>query len=138
MTAIHSWSNIQHVKLANVFFPKSFENPWEAGALFPAIPTLRTLYIGQVVFLNPFAVAAFLLLRGMPSLERVSLVDAYAQSIWGLRIRRSDVEQAALQIGTRMGTEDVILHRVRSVLRCERMTERIIGGDREDTGLAVD
>jgi len=70
----------------------------------------------------------------MSSLESVRLVDAYGGSIWGRRVRRSDVERAGLDLlaagrvqQSRM--EDVI-ERVARVVVCERETERIEGGDR--------
>lgn len=68
----------------------------------------------------------------MDYLERVRLVDAYSGSIWGLRIRRSDVERAAVLMSPGVGVlgEELIISRIRKLVTCERVTERIFGGDR--------
>lgn len=100
--------------------------------LIPEISGLRTLYVGQATFLSAGSVAAIFCVNRMASLERVRLVDAYCESIWGSRIRRSDVEKAAQII---MFPHDVVqyegvLSRIRKLLTCEGKTERIIGGDR--------
>jgi hypothetical protein len=83
------------------------------------------------------------LLPGTEQLDHVKLVDAYRESIWGLRIRRRDVETAALAIaassflynthstwGGALDTPDGIIARVRGIVSCEAKTERIVGGDR--------
>ncbi|EIW79843.1 hypothetical protein CONPUDRAFT_166537 [Coniophora puteana RWD-64-598 SS2] len=120
--------------------------------LLPAMPNLESVYIGQAAFLSPAAVAAMFLRAGMmPKLRSVRLVDAYSESIWGARIRRSDVERAARKlVGAQkdrardeVNTDDSqpimleaeaeseeVLEKVREVVSCERMTERIMGGDR--------
>lgn len=67
---------------------------------------------------------------GQDNLESVRLVDAYRESIWGPRIRRGDVERAAVGLGLGKGTEEDIVARVRKLVRCEARTERIMGGDR--------
>jgi hypothetical protein len=83
----------------------------------------------------------------MISLTSVRLVDCYVESIWGPRLRRADLERAVLEAqcggnsligeGERGGGRyDAELDRVRAVVRCEALTERIIGGDRAD-GLGV-
>jgi hypothetical protein len=100
--------------------------------LLPEIPGLRTLYVGQATFLSAGSVAAIFCVNRMASLERVRLVDAYCESIWGSRIRRSDIEKAAQII---ILPQDVVqyegvLSRIRKLLTCEKKTERIIGGDR--------
>jgi hypothetical protein len=70
----------------------------------------------------------------MASLERVRLVDAYCESIWGSRIRRSDIEKAAQVImfpqDVQLLQYEVVLARIQKLLTCEKKTERIIGGDR--------
>jgi len=118
--------------------------------LLPAMPSLESVYIGQAAFLSPAAVAAMFLRAGMmPKLRSVRLVDAYSESIWGARIRRSDVERAARKVaGTQEGgardevgvdesqpfklhaEAEEVVERIREVISCERMTERIMGGDR--------
>lgn len=79
-----------------------------------------------------------------PQLEDVRLVDAYQQSIWGPRLRRSHIEAAArVQIELESAEEDSavgsshmegmltdILHRIRRTVVCQGRFERIIGGDR--------
>jgi hypothetical protein len=68
-------------------------------------------------------------------------VDAYIESIWGPRLRRSDVEFAVIQsIGdeslsdfkhvSHMTLNEIINDIIRNILICEAKTERIIGGDR--------
>lgn len=70
-------------------------------------------------------------LPGQDSLEIVRLVDAYSDSIWGPRIRRSDIEKS---IYSSVGVTDVerCVHQVRRVVLCEAKTERIMGGDRAE------
>lgn len=64
------------------------------------------------------------------NLEEIRLVDAYQESIWGPRLRRSDIEAVALAMNK---DEEEVLERVRRLIRCEAKTERIVGGDRVDT-----
>jgi len=82
-------------------------------------------------------------LEGMINLKQVRLVDAYSESIWGVRIRRSDVEKAGIalfatgEVGLGIkGDAEVMIARIRRLVTCERKTERIIGGDRVD-GLSI-
>lgn len=100
--------------------------------LLPVIPTLRTLYLGQVTLLPPSAIAAMISLPNQDNLEQVRLVDAYRLSIWGPRIRRSDIEKAVLSILAKANEKhrDAMLGKVRRLVRCEAKTERIMGGDR--------
>ncbi|KIK44734.1 hypothetical protein CY34DRAFT_79321 [Suillus luteus UH-Slu-Lm8-n1] len=124
------WSNIQDITVTNITFSVDSDN--SMMPLLPEIPGLRTLYVGQATFLSAGSVAAIFCVNRMASLERVRLVDAYCESIWGSRIRRSDIEKAAQII---MFPEDVVqyegvLSRIRKLLTCEKKTERIIGGDR--------
>lgn len=67
-------------------------------------------------------------LPGQDSLELVRLVDAYSESIWGPRIRRRDIEKAALALET--GSQEEVIAKVRRLVKCEAMNERIMGGDR--------
>lgn len=76
---------------------------------------------------------------GMSKLEHVSLIDAYQESIWGLRVRRSDIEAAAaLIVRSASSNEDEVheaeilaaIELVRKKVLCAGKTERIMGGDR--------
>lgn len=125
-----TWSNIQDITVTNITFSVDPDNL--VMPLLPEIPGLRTLYVGQATFLSAGSVAAIFCINRMPSLERVRLVDAYCESIWGSRIRRSDIEKAAQTI---IFPQDEVqyegvLSRIRKLLTCEKKTERIIGGDR--------
>lgn len=127
-----TWSNIQDITVTNITFSVDPDNL--VMPLLPEIPGLRTLYVGQATFLSAGSVAAIFCINRMPSLERVRLVDAYCESIWGSRIRRSDIEKAAQTI---IFPQDEVqyegvLSRIRKLLTCEKKTERIIGGDRVD------
>lgn len=95
-------------------------------------PLLRTLHLERATFLpsRPIALLACQSPQGI--LEEICLVDAYQESIWGRRLRRSDVENAAVALAASTGG-GVALDRVREVVRCEARHERIIGGDRSDT-----
>ena len=109
----------------------------QSAPLLPPLPSLRTLYIGQATLLPPSAVAAMIARPAKGAkLEVVRLVDTYRHSIWGPRIRRKDVEDAAMMLGdvVHAGEERrrEILERVRRVVRCEKKTERIMGGDNGD------
>ncbi|KZP20471.1 hypothetical protein FIBSPDRAFT_826803 [Athelia psychrophila] len=133
--AISAWSQIQHIKLTNVAFPVNDAKDYVSKHLFlNAIPSLRTVLLGKVAFLSVYAVAGTVCDHGMTNLEQVRLVDAYSESIWGRRMRRSDVEKAGLDLlamGLLCGTSgDDIIARVTSVVVCEVETERIQGGDR--------
>lgn len=75
-------------------------------------------------------------------------MDAYIESIWGPRLRRSDVEFAAIQsIGdkplsdsegiSQMTSNEIINDIIRNIVICEAKTERIIGGDRVEDQAAL-
>jgi len=117
--------------LTNIAFPSDQGN----APLIAAIPTLRRIYLGQVTMLSPGAVAMTVLQEGMVSLERVQLVDAYRESIWGARIRRSDIESAALASYPEASPDT--LEKIRDIVSCEARTERIMGGDRVDSGISI-
>lgn len=131
---------------------------------FPVIPSLQIFHLGQVIFLNPSSVAAlifdpseFLISKiqfinllvstiDSESLEKLYLVDAYLESIWGPRLRRSDVERAARTLRSTLDGDEALaqelnedaIDRIRCTIFCEAQTERIIGGDRvEDNKLLV-
>ncbi|CCM05415.1 uncharacterized protein FIBRA_07632 [Fibroporia radiculosa] len=132
--AIRTWSNIAHITLTNLSFPSDdlgIHAPLSRNMpLLPAIPTLRTLTLGQATLLPPSAVAAMICLPGQEGLEMVRLIDAYSESIWGPRIRRRDVEKAAV-MQSRARREDTIVL-IRRIVRCEARTERTMGGDRAE------
>ncbi|KAH7925346.1 hypothetical protein BV22DRAFT_1011406 [Leucogyrophana mollusca] len=125
--AFGSWSNIRHIKVTNIAFP---DVDLSVLPLLPVIPSLQTLYIGQATFLAPQSVAAIFCGNGMMNLERVRLVDAYGGSIWGPRIRRSDIERAVALIFSGPVDGGHAIARIRRVVSCEKKTERIMGGDR--------
>ncbi|KAI0694101.1 hypothetical protein BC835DRAFT_1031004 [Cytidiella melzeri] len=141
--AIATWNLVETVKLTNISFP---HGPPELPAssdykpLLPPLPRLRHLYLGQATYLPPGAIAATALqcidgpdgeLRS--SLEQIRLVDAYQESIWGKRLRRTDVERAALALPmSKMLDVEAVLRRIRSLVQCEAMNERIMGGDRSE------
>lgn len=130
-----TWSNIQDITVTNIAFSSEFLGVDESATpLLPEIPGLRTLYVGQATFLSAGSVAALFCVNRMASLERVRLVDAYCESIWGSRIRRSDIEKAAQTIMFPQLRDVVqyegVLSRIQNLLTCEKKTERIVGGDR--------
>lgn len=95
--------------------------------------------------------ADFLCDPQMASLQVVRLVDCYVESIWGPRVRRADIERVVVvRVQARQhggiplvgddvrcgGHYDTVLDMIRAIVRCEALTERIVGGDRAD-GLGV-
>ncbi|TFY61728.1 hypothetical protein EVG20_g6955 [Dentipellis fragilis] len=142
-----NWTALQHLHLTNIAFP--LPPPPEAGPvpvpLFPALPNLLTVYIGQ---------ATMLPLRPLAAASDSSIVTSRVYG--GARVRRRDVEQAAIalvQRGVTFAPEDeglispdadgsvwldVAVDRIRSVVRCEALTERIIGGDRVEGSAVLD
>lgn len=154
---------------------------------------MKRLYIGQATFVPLGALAAWICDSGCFSdldvesldrtrrekdatvgeLESVRLVDCYVESIWGSRVRRSDVERAACElplfasesssfssashphsivlgnkvsysfdsgigleeedhteVEARRRRRDRAVEKVRRIVTCEAVTERIMGGDR--------
>lgn len=65
----------------------------------------------------------------MDKLSHVGLEDCYVESIWGERVRRSHLERAALELNVE-GYEIERGERVRTIVVCSAMYERIEGGDR--------
>lgn len=127
------------------------------AAKLPVIPSLRQLHLGLVIFLDPLLVARLLaepgemypskfftdvLIQstGLTNLEQICLVDAYRESIWGPRLRRSDIETAAASMclspdsdkGDQLGllALEAAKKRIHSIVVCAAQTERIMGGDR--------
>lgn len=84
--------------------------------------------------------------RGDSGLKEIRLVDAYKESIWEERIRRKDLEIVAMDLASSNTTpfdprylaptgeidSDAVLERIRQVVSCEALTERIMGGDRAE------
>ncbi len=131
--AISTWSDVEHITLTNVCFPSDqlgIHGPLAHNVpLLSGLPNLRTLYLGQGMLLPPSSIAAMIFYPGQETLEQIRLVDTYTGSIWGPRIRRTDVESAALSLHLDLEPE-TILERVRRLVRCEAKNERIMGGDR--------
>ena len=82
---------------------------------------------------------------GNSGLKEIRLVDAYQESIWQERIRRKDLETVAMEVaasGVRIDSwyhastgeidSDAVLGRIRKIVSCEALTERIVGGDRAE------
>lgn len=78
-------------------------------------------------------------------LREIRLVDAYKESIWQERIRRKDLETVAVEVassGTCVGPwyhastgkvdSEAVVERIREIVSCEALTERIMGGDRAE------
>lgn len=128
---MHRWTHLQHIKLTNIEFPLHFRTTaTPERPLLPYIHTLQTVYIGRATHLRPSAV--FVMISSLPldsPLEEIRLVDTYKESIWGARVRKSDIESLAA------GVEDrdtlALSERIRRLVICEAQTERIMGGDRE-------
>ncbi|KAI8972430.1 hypothetical protein BD414DRAFT_581328 [Trametes punicea] len=136
--ALSTWTAIEHITLTNLSFPSDelgLNTPFSRDApLLPGLPSLRTLYIGQATLLPPSTVAAMLALPEYATLSHVRLVDTYRYSIWGPRMRRRDIEQAAETLGgLREEQRAELIERVRRVVSCEKKTERIMGGDSGDS-----
>ncbi|CAL1709300.1 unnamed protein product [Somion occarium] len=139
--AIATWSAIEHIVLTNLSFPPEYLGiPVPTSPpkpLLPPLSSLRTLYLGQATFVNPNTIAATVCLPDQHNLESVHLVDTYRESIWGPRIRRSDLEHASLTFQIEM-PPDARIARIRQIVKCEALTERIMGGDRVEGLLTLD
>ncbi|KAI1790081.1 hypothetical protein LXA43DRAFT_530627 [Ganoderma leucocontextum] len=137
--AIGTWTTVEHITLTNMSFPSDelgLHTSFSKAPLLPSLPRLRTLYIGQATFLPPRAAAAMVAQSANSALECVRLVDTYRHSIWGPRIRRRDIEDAVVMLADVVAAGEErqreVLERVRRVVRCEKKTERIQGGDNGD------
>ncbi|TFK32098.1 hypothetical protein BDQ12DRAFT_701319 [Crucibulum laeve] len=138
--AIEGWTNLTHLTLTHISLrlPSGNDNlPFR----FPQVPNLRVFYLGQATFIPAESIAIFILgSAGVTALEKVRLVDAYESSIWGRRLRRSDIETLAARIvvasdigDDEQRKEKVVagaVKKIRQFITCEGQTERIIGGDR--------
>ena len=84
-------------------------------------------------------------------LREIRLVDAYKESIWQQRIRRKDLEAIAMEVASSDIPIDSLSHvptggvdseavvgRIREIVSCEALTERIIGGDRAEGMTTLD
>ena len=120
-----------------------------------SLTRLSSIYLGQVTFLDPLEITRIACAEAqLPSLTSIRIVDAYRGSIWGPRVRKSDVERAVMTLFS-FNEEDNHeadgssitdhreylelsreylkgLDRVRTLVYCEALTERIMGGDRMD------
>ncbi|PPQ96441.1 hypothetical protein CVT26_005082 [Gymnopilus dilepis] len=131
--ALSTYTNLTHLELTHLSSPPD---------TFPVIPSVRTVHLGQIVFLKPQTVADLVLHPAMEKLESVDLTDAYKGSIWGSRLRRSDIEVVVRNNDDRGSSnasrepEDEEspaarkLNVIRKVVVCKARTERIMGGDR--------
>lgn len=92
--------------------------------LFQTHSRLQEVCIGQSVALKPEDVAAMVI--NVPSLRSFILEDAYVSSIWGSRIRQSDITEVI----SFLGEEDPRRQRLDEVIKCTVRLERMAGGDR--------
>ncbi|PBK81440.1 hypothetical protein ARMGADRAFT_780848 [Armillaria gallica] len=115
--ALSTYTNLLYLKLTNITF--FYSEP----LVFPDIPSLRSFYLGQATFLPAVTVAAFLSLSSS-ALECVRLVDVYSESIWGPRLRKNDILAVLAEDKRNV---------VATVLLVDAKTERIMGGDRDDS-----
>lgn len=139
--AIPTWSNLQHLKLTNLSFPANATEGYHSlSSSLVACPArnLQTIYLGQITFLDPFEVACIACASDLEALQEIKVVDAYQGSIWGPRVRKTDVEKAAtsgrfvdptLEFELLHSEKDRLV-RIRQLVKCEARTERIMGGDR--------
>ncbi|KAG6380104.1 hypothetical protein JVT61DRAFT_8189 [Boletus reticuloceps] len=120
---------IRDITVTNISFATSSDPEGQYPPLLGEVPSLRSIYIGRATFLHAQAVAGMLCQGRMAHLGVIRLVDVYSESIWGPRLRRSDVEKAvAMLCGTK--EQMAVIARVKRVVTCEKKTERIMGGDR--------
>ncbi|KAL1747860.1 hypothetical protein HDZ31DRAFT_30971 [Schizophyllum fasciatum] len=163
--ALSTCTRLQSIAISSIAMPEPAlladdNTPTPPPFALPHMPSLRRLYIAQAVFLDPAAVARFALRyvsalaasdayraawgeggRG-PLLEKIRLVDAYRESIWGPRLRRADVVGAGVAlwkqarkepaefIGVETAEERAVRDALTALVSCEARTERIMGGDR--------
>ncbi|EJD05328.1 uncharacterized protein FOMMEDRAFT_152625 [Fomitiporia mediterranea MF3/22] len=111
----------------------------------PSMPYLQSIYLGQVTFLKPSEVVLIACSSELTSLTSLRVIDAYQESIWGPRVRIADVERALMSLfqmpdqGRNSDSFDVhhvnyrkYIERVRMIVFCGSLTERLMGGDRMD------
>ncbi|KAL5514785.1 hypothetical protein ACEPAG_2101 [Sanghuangporus baumii] len=164
--AMQSWTHLRHLKLTNLSFPLPEDgypthllakalgivehdyvvDPTDSVPMSPLLPMpyLQTIYLGQITFLDPLEVAMIASATELVSLNSMRIVDAYQGSIWGPRIRITNVEKASASLfsipssGSGAGAVQLSMHkacidRIRKLVSCEALTERIMGGDRMDS-----
>ncbi|KAF8352042.1 hypothetical protein F5887DRAFT_933695 [Amanita rubescens] len=130
--ALSTYTYLSHLELTHLSFDTT-----DQSLKLPFTPSLREVYLGQATFVSPSMIATYLLSSDARTLQQVRLVDTYIKSIWGLRLRRSDIERAIVaHVRTltdapyTIADDDRAIELVRSLVVCEGMNERIIGGDR--------
>lgn len=145
------WHRLRVLHLANVAFPPA--PSWDTF-VFPVLPALAMLSVHNATNVPVRAVAALVCgPAGAPEVCSVRLVDCYVESIWGGRVRRRHVERAAAEVEVgRKGEEGdnggggveveerelrIRIRRVRAVVVCEAVNERIEGGDRVLDGITI-
>jgi hypothetical protein len=128
------WSRIRYLTLTHISFPQ------DQAYIIPPIPSLVTMHIGQVTHLHPLSIAKFSVEPQNAILERVTLIDAYVGSIWGPRVRRSDILKAIQVHLVGQGEETIQFaeDKIREIVVCLKQTERITGGDRADESAILD
>ncbi|KAH6891753.1 hypothetical protein BKA70DRAFT_1326020 [Coprinopsis sp. MPI-PUGE-AT-0042] len=156
LTALQTYTNLTSLKLTNVALlvtdhywrsqSASFEgskgehsNLSKWGRL-PTTQSLKKIYIGQAVYVSAEFIAAALLSPLNSQLEEIRLVDAYKESIWGPRMRRSDIENAAISLVAGLPSQGVegkdgveaVKKAVRERVVCEAVLGRINGGETVD------
>ncbi|KAE9390657.1 hypothetical protein BT96DRAFT_925766 [Gymnopus androsaceus JB14] len=143
-TALSSYTLLTHLQLTNIAFPDPVVTPDARWIGIPCIPSLRSLYLGQVTFLPAEHVADFILRcttgessssNSASALERVQLVDVYEESIWGPRLKKPRILSASTTILMESGlSQDFlgprVLELIERLISVDAKTERIVGGDR--------
>ncbi|KAF6751142.1 hypothetical protein DFP72DRAFT_816878 [Ephemerocybe angulata] len=138
--AFSTYTNLRELTITHVAFVIEL-------IVIPPIPTLEKVNFGQATFVEPIWMAKSILdTCALPDskLREVRLVDVYTHSIWGSRLRRSDLEEAAAQSLRSLHTPSDSIDAaerldtrirdakdtIRRVVVCQAKTERKYGGDR--------
>ncbi|VDB85135.1 unnamed protein product [Peniophora sp. CBMAI 1063] len=143
--AVH-WSSLRTLFLSNVAFPSSrspdmspssspptsiFTSPAPVVQeifAFPVMPALERMDLRNATFLPIKALAKLVCDDRTQRLSHVGLQDCYVESIWGERVRRSHLERITQEFEG--GRQPERIGRVRVIVVCSAMYERIEGGDR--------
>ncbi|KAF5325324.1 hypothetical protein D9619_009800 [Psilocybe cf. subviscida] len=123
--ALSSYTKLLHLKLSHLSMRSASAEPYT----LPVIPSLETLQLGQVIFLDPSVIVDFIFNPNHSRLQKVHLVDAYTESIWGPRLRTADLENVAVE-GLEEDAAAETGRTIRYLVTCEAKTERFEGGDR--------
>jgi len=137
-------------------------NADEALSPLEALTNLRSVYIGKATVVPIRSIVKFALAQPKTKLatcgregagvsyhgrdveaglQEIRLVDAYKECIWQERIRRRDLETVAMEVASSDSwyhapsgeiDSDRVLRRIRKIVACEALTERIMGGDRAE------